>query len=194
LIAFFLQGIDAEKYIFTHMYGEVERVDDMGDSINQSALLQDFFNADNFTDSIMNRTGFDQTFIKKKNLVAHQTAKIQKMTAFQTYLALIKGYCGACVLFTPKAFANGGWFFSIVAIILSGWFTTICALKLIRLGVKMDCYSYSEIVKKSFGKNGRFVLDIGIFLSQYSFTIGSIAFQTSTLKDLVVYYYYGAQP
>jgi proton-coupled amino acid transporter len=30
----------------------------------------------------MNKTGFDQTLIKKKNLVKYQTAKIQKMTAF----------------------------------------------------------------------------------------------------------------
>jgi hypothetical protein len=54
----FLHGIDAEKYIITHMYGEVEKCDDDGDSINQSVLLQDFLNTDNFTESFMNRTGF----------------------------------------------------------------------------------------------------------------------------------------
>jgi hypothetical protein len=94
-------------------------------------LLQDFLNAENFTDTFMMRPGFDRTLIEKKNAVAHQTAKIQKMTAFQTYIAVIKGYCGACVLFTPKAYANGGWLFSTFALIFSGWFTTICALKLI---------------------------------------------------------------
>ena len=56
------------------------------------------------------------------------------MTAFQTYIALIKGYVGACVLFTPKAYANGGYLFSTFAIFFSGWFTTICAVKLIKIG------------------------------------------------------------
>ena len=87
------------------------------------------------------------------------------MTAFQTYIALVKGYCGACVLFTPKAFANGGYMFSTVALIFSAWFTTICAVKLIKIGQKMDCFSYSEIVKKAFGKRGRSMLDLMIFLS-----------------------------
>ena len=39
LMELFLHGIDAEKYIITHMFGEVEKRDDDGDSINQSVLL-----------------------------------------------------------------------------------------------------------------------------------------------------------
>jgi hypothetical protein len=35
-----------------------------------------------------------------------------KMNALQTYMALIKGYCGMCLFLIPKAFWNGGWVFS----------------------------------------------------------------------------------
>lgn len=65
------------------------------------------------------------------------------MTAFQTYVALVKGYCGACVLFTPKAFANGGYIFSSISMILAGILTTVCAVKLIQVGQHMNCFSYS---------------------------------------------------
>ena len=57
----------------------------------------------------------------------------------------------------------------------------------------MDCYSYSEIVKKSFGKRGKYILDLMIFSSQYCFTISSIVFQVSSLRDLVILYYFGGK-
>ena len=57
----------------------------------------------------------------------------------------------------------------------------------------MDCYSYSEIVKKSFGKRGKYILDFMIFSSQYCFTISSIVFQVSSLRDLVILYYFGGK-
>ena len=105
------------------------------------------------------------------------------MTWFQTYIALIKGYMGACVLFTPKAFANGGYIFSSVALMFSGYITTICALKLIRIGQAINCFSYSEIVRKAFGTRGQNFLDFMIFSTQYSFTIASIVFQAQSIKD-----------
>jgi amino acid permease len=70
---------------------------------------------------------------------------------------------GACVLFTPKAFANGGYLFSQVALFFSGYLTTVCALKLVRIGQKINCFSYSEIVRKAFGSKGKNFLDFMIF-------------------------------
>ena len=110
------------------------------------------------------------------------------MTWFQTYIALIKGYCGACVLFTPKAFANGGLIFSPVALLISGLFTSICAIRLIRLGQHFNCYSYSEIVKKAFGQKGKYALDFMIFCTQYTFTISSITYQSMSIMDLYLNY------
>ena len=69
--------------------------------------------------------------------------KLVKMNWFETYLACIKGYVGAGILFLPKSFANGGMVWSALVMCFSGWVTTICALKLIRIGQKMNCYCYS---------------------------------------------------
>ena len=76
------------------------------------------------------------------------------MDEFQTFIAILKGYCGSCALFTPKAFANGGFLFSTLSLCFSGILTSLCAIKLIKIGQKLGCYSYSEIVKNSFGSRG----------------------------------------
>jgi len=68
------------------------------------------------------------------------------MTAFETYLTLIKGYCGATLLFVSRAFANGGWLWSTFSMVASGIFTTLCASKLIQIGQKYQVFSYSSIV------------------------------------------------
>lgn len=60
-------------------------------------------------------------------------SEIRKMTAFETYIAIIKGYCGPVLLYVTKAFANGGLAWSNAVILVSGLFTTICALKLIKI-------------------------------------------------------------
>ena len=73
------------------------------------------------------------------------------MNEFETYVAIIKGYCGAAVLLCPKAFSNGGYLYSVICIAVCGLFTTLCAKKLIECGQKYQCFSYSLIVKKAFG-------------------------------------------
>ena len=59
---------------------------------------------------------------------------VEKMNAFETYIAIIKGYVGAGILFMPKNFSNGGWAFSTLCLVISCWLSTICAIKLIHLG------------------------------------------------------------
>ena len=98
------------------------------------------------------------------------------MTEFQTYIACIKGNCGACVLFIPKAYANGGLLFSNFAMIFMGTLLAFTSVKLVYCGQKMGAFSYSEIVLKAFGPKGKMASDIMVFGTQYSFTFGSIAF------------------
>ena len=100
------------------------------------------------------------------------------MNEFETYVAIIKGYCGAVILFCPKAFANGGYGFGTFCLLASGIFTLICARKLIECGQKYDCFSYSLIVKKAYGKWGKAFLDLMVGVSQFSFTITMIVFIT----------------
>mmetsp|Transcript_12476 Transcript_12476/g.20970 ORF Transcript_12476/g.20970 Transcript_12476/m.20970 type:complete len:123 (+) Transcript_12476:303-671(+) len=46
LLEFFLTSIEADKYITTHMYGEMRKVDynNPDESVNESILLQDLLN------------------------------------------------------------------------------------------------------------------------------------------------------
>lgn len=109
------------------------------------------------------------------------------MTWFQTYIAVIKGYVGACVLFTPKAFANGGYLFSCIVMIISGIITSVCAVKLIRVAQHLDSYCYTEVVLKAIGPKGSLLLDFMIFMCQLCFTIPQISYCANSLKDLTVY-------
>lgn len=87
------------------------------------------------------------------------------LSPFETYIALIKGYSAMTILLLPKAFANGGWLASSVFLIVSGIVTTSCAIKLVEAGLKLEVYSYSLIVEKTFGKVGKVILEIMIALT-----------------------------
>lgn len=73
-----------------------------------------------------------------------------------------------------------------MALILSGYLTSICAVKLIRVGNKMHCYSYSGIIKQTLGKKGELFLNIIIALSQFGFSVGLLTFMVTTSRDLMV--------
>lgn len=46
--------------------------------------------------------------------------KGKKMNAFETYIAIIKGYCALMILVLPRAFGRGGYVFSPIVMMLSG--------------------------------------------------------------------------
>ena len=41
LIELFLQGAEIENYITNHLYGDVQKVDDLGNTLNHSIQLED---------------------------------------------------------------------------------------------------------------------------------------------------------
>ena len=107
------------------------------------------------------------------------------MNAFETYIAVIKGYVGAGVLFIPKNFSNGGWAFSSACLVLSCWISTLCAIKLIRMGQKQECYSYPAIAKAALGTRGKYLMEVMITLTQFCFTIPQVSFVCTTTRALV---------
>lgn len=172
-LGFFLHGIEADKYIQTHLYGEIRKAADENPdvTVNESILFDDIMNI-----SAAARMGFgemtlDVSLLKQKKALDKQVNKVTKMNETQTFLAIIKGYCGAVLLFCPKAFSNGGWAYSTFAMLVSSYFTMICALKLIACGQRYECYSYSLIVQKALGKSGKLFLDFMIAISQYCFIV-----------------------
>ena len=60
-------------------------------------------------------------------LGSQQSIAERKMSAFETYIALIKGYCVLLVLILPKSFANGGFLASGFLLVLSGFFSAASA-------------------------------------------------------------------
>lgn len=103
-------------------------------------------------------------------------------------MAIVKGYIGVGILGSAKAFSNGGWCFSLIVLIICGALTSICSLKLIKVGLKLHCFSYSQIVKRTLGKKGGHMLDFMISLSQLSFCIAQMTFFLSTSRDLSMAY------
>lgn len=104
------------------------------------------------------------------------------MTQTETFIALIKGYCGTIVLLLPKTFQNGGLLMTPFFIAMSALMSTYCISKLVDAGLATHLYSYSLLVEKALGKRGRFGLDVMVSLTQFSFTIAGIIFIVNTFK------------
>lgn len=132
LIKMFLHGMEVDKFISTHLYGELGRLaNDQDQTINESFVLNDLMNASFQYDK---EGWLDRSLLRKTAIIRKEVEKIKKMSAFEAYIALIKGYCGAVLLYASKAFANGGWAWSIATMLFSSLFTTLCAIKLIQIG------------------------------------------------------------
>jgi len=52
------------------------------------------------------------------------------MTKVQSFFATAKSYCAINVLLTPKAFRNGGYLLSPIALVIAGALQCYCAIKL----------------------------------------------------------------
>ena len=85
-----------------------------------------------------------------------------KMSAFETYIAVIKGYCALMILVLPRAFVRGGYLLSPVLLAISGALQAYCALKLVRAGQALNLPSYSLITLKALGPTAKGALDFMI--------------------------------
>ena len=181
LVEFFLNEYEADKYMSTHLYGAIAGIhnaeaslDDASDIFNTSAAL------------VLTEFSNQNTFDKKQWVTEKELQKMKKkMTPFETYIALLKGYCAISILIMPKAFLNGGWAASMGMELVAAAATTICALKLVQAGLKYKLYSYSLIVEKALGKKGRVVLDIMIAATQFSFTVSHMTFIVESSKTTI---------
>lgn len=126
-----------------------------------------------------------QTFVRRTKAVKLEQKTARKLSYFETYIAVIKGYCAILIILLPKSFSNGGYIFSPIAMLLSGFVTTICVQKLVQTGLKYDVFSYSLICQKVLGKQGKLISDIMICLSQFSFSLGQMVFVLKSMQTSV---------
>lgn len=74
-----------------------------------------------------------------------------KMNVVQAYFGLIKAYCAINVLLLPKAFKNGGWLLSPIALIIACGFEATCAIKLAQCSLFTGTISYQLVVRTALG-------------------------------------------
>lgn len=53
-------------------------------------------------------------------------------------MAICKGYCAINILVLPIQISNGGWFMGFICLTVSSFLVTICAVKLVRSGFKVN--------------------------------------------------------
>ena len=110
---------------------------------------------------------------------------VKKLSPVKTYFSLVKGFIAISVLYSPKNFYNGGWLFSIIAMILGFFLTLICIFKLIESRNAIGGGSFSDIGYQAFGKKGKIIADVFMATQQIGFVIGMIYFVVKSFKEVV---------
>lgn len=165
------QSVDA--FMATHLYGAMTN---LGEELSPDDI-DDFLNT--------SQSAMNVSFVRKVKRYNQQAEKVKKLSNFETYIALIKGYCVLSVLLIPKAFSNGGWGISAIFLVTSGYFSLMACLKLVDVGLQLNLYSYPLAVEKALGKNARIFIDIAISLTQFSFAISHVTFLIEASKNTV---------
>lgn len=98
-----------------------------------------------------------------------------KLGKFATAFTLFKGFVATGILYMPKNFVNGGWFFSPFILFVCMLLTLYCIKLLLDVREKIGG-SFSEIGFKSYGKCGKMMVDITLFGSQTGFTCAYVYF------------------
>lgn len=109
----------------------------------------------------------------------------------KTVFTILKSFIGSGILFLPKAFQHGGMLFSIVGLFISAGLSTFCMLRL------TDCsnaimrttggsgVSYGLLGERSFGKWGRFAVNVSLVLSQLGFCCSYLIFVEKNVGDII---------
>lgn len=107
-----------------------------------------------------------------------------KMTNFECFISICKGYCAINILILPKQFDNGGWLVGILSVNLACILVLYCALKLVKCSLLLKVYSYSKIAEHALGPRGKQFVDLALSLCQFSFTIAQISFSLEALQSV----------
>ena len=112
--------------------------------------------------------------------------KVQKLSPFRTFFTLFKGFVCTGILYLPNAMLSGGWFFSIFALFLSYFLTTICLYKLLQCKILMPNASFTDLGVAALGKGGKIIVDIELFLTQVGCVIAYVYFISSQLQEVFI--------
>ena len=155
MIDLFLRGTEVDEYVATNLFGKKRLVNDLDETVGENTLL-DGLNVDDTFPAQM-RLLQSYSLAEKKD-----RAERGKMNAFETYIAVIKGYYALMILVLPRAFVRGGYVLAPVVLGISGALQAYCALKLVRAGQALNLPSYSLITLKALGPTAKCCLDFMI--------------------------------
>ena len=91
--------------------------------------------------------------------------KVKKLSPLRTYFTLFKGFVCTGILYLPNAVFSGGWLFSIFALFLSYFFTTVCLYKLLQCKILHPMASVIDLGVAAMGKPGKIIVEIELFLT-----------------------------
>lgn len=97
---------------------------------------------------------------------------------------IVKSFIGSGVLFLPKAFANGGWLFSVVMMVVAAVLTQVTIMRLV-LCRDVVRGSYGMIGRRAVGRWGELAVDVSLVLSQAGFGMVYIIFIARNVLQLV---------
>ncbi len=98
-----------------------------------------------------------------------------EVTGARLVATIVKSFIGSGVLFLPKAFSNGGWLFSILAMVFMAAVTNLCILRLVACR-QVVAGTYGEVGRAAVGKWGQVAVDISLVLSQAGFCCVYVVF------------------
>lgn len=97
----------------------------------------------------------------------------------------MKGFVCTGILYLPKAFFNGGWLFSSIAMFFSFGLTYWCCMRLMDIREKVGG-SYSDIGYAAMGNPGKYLVDVALIVSQTGFVVAYVAFICTSLQSVVL--------
>lgn len=91
-------------------------------------------------------------------------------------MSLLKGFVCTAILYLPDSFRQAGWLFQIGALTFSCCLTIFCAYLLIETRKVVRLPSYSDMGERLYGRRGKIMVNIALFLSQAGFCCAYIRF------------------
>ena len=84
---------------------------------------------------------------------------------------IFKIFIGSGVLFLPKAFSNGGWLFSVIAMLVMAIITNVTMMKLVACRAVMASKerTYGAMGYRVAGARGQLAVNVSVVLSQIGF-------------------------
>eukprot|EP00344_Euplotes_crassus_P010756 CAMPEP_0197003506 /NCGR_PEP_ID=MMETSP1380-20130617/7746_1 /TAXON_ID=5936 /ORGANISM="Euplotes crassus, Strain CT5" /LENGTH=371 /DNA_ID=CAMNT_0042422027 /DNA_START=16 /DNA_END=1128 /DNA_ORIENTATION=+ len=160
----------AEAYAARHAYGEVGDDTEEESDLNEEEIRR------------LQEATPDTRKKLKSEIDGDHTGKIGP---FSTFFTLFKGFVATGVLFLPKGFASGGWFFTSFALVLCSILTIFASVKLVQTRLKHRV-SFSEIGRKAFGLPGKIAVDFFLAVTQFLFVTAYIGFISGSVNNILV--------